>query len=300
MLSTNALLAESTVTLYKSKDFTGTKKEITETWTAAKNVGWNDSINSIKVPPGWKIIIYEASRIKGRSLTLTKDWVADASWTNKISNIDVIEKPKDMINKVVPGANKDETAGPKLITAPAFKDRIIEHHNKYRKQHGVPALIWDDEIAKVAEKWAMHLGRVGTIGHNPGRSGLGENVYAIGKGPVGGEKPFWGWYAEYGQLSCQRTPGMHCGHFTQVVWKSSTKFGCGQALSEWGKSFIVCNYSPAGNVQGHFDANVPVPVCAQAAHKTWLSALGACAKKKACEDKANAEWTEAVKCLHKF
>lgn len=44
---------------------------------------------------------------------------------------------------------------------------------------------------------------------------------------------------------------MATGHFTQVVWKATKRLGCGQA----GK-FVVCNYYPAGNVQGQFRDNV--------------------------------------------
>jgi hypothetical protein len=45
------------------------------------------------------------------------------------------------------------------------------------------------------------------------------------------------------------------GNFTQVVWKSSTRVGCG--ISCDGKfCFGTCSYSPAGNHQGKFRDNV--------------------------------------------
>ena len=48
------------------------------------------------------------------------------------------------------------------------------------------------------------------------------------------------------------------GHFTQVVWKSTTQLGCGLAVNRGNKIYGVCNYSPAGNVvnAGFFKANV--------------------------------------------
>ena len=46
------------------------------------------------------------------------------------------------------------------------------------------------------------------------------------------------------------------GHFTQVVWKSTTKVGA--ALSPCGK-YLVANYSPAGNVKGKYFLNVQKP-----------------------------------------
>lgn len=37
------------------------------------------------------------------------------------------------------------------------------------------------------------------------------------------------------------------GHFTQEVWKSTTKVGCAvQSCSNLGGFFAVCNYNPAG------------------------------------------------------
>uniref|UniRef100_A0A672R6N4 SCP domain-containing protein n=1 Tax=Sinocyclocheilus grahami TaxID=75366 RepID=A0A672R6N4_SINGR len=56
----------------------------------------------------------------------------------------------------------------------------------------------------------------------------------------------------------------HCfvlGHFTAMVWKSSTKFGVGKAVASDGSTFVVARYFPAGNItnQGHFQANVLSP-----------------------------------------
>jgi hypothetical protein len=54
------------------------------------------------------------------------------------------------------------------------------------------------------------------------------------------------------------------GHFTALVWKSTTKLGCGSArcsrLSN--RVILVCNYQPAGNIvnAGFFAANVLRPV----------------------------------------
>ena len=49
------------------------------------------------------------------------------------------------------------------------------------------------------------------------------------------------------------------GHFTQVVWKSTTKVGAGIATYNDGNNvatYIVARYKPAGNVIGAFEANV--------------------------------------------
>jgi hypothetical protein len=54
------------------------------------------------------------------------------------------------------------------------------------------------------------------------------------------------------------------GHFTQVVWRSSSTIGCavqacnnGLGGTGWPRgSLVVCRYSPAGNVLGSFQTNV--------------------------------------------
>ena len=50
------------------------------------------------------------------------------------------------------------------------------------------------------------------------------------------------------------------GHFTQVVWKSSTDFGVGKAQTKDGKWLVVANYYPAGNFVGRYKENVLPPV----------------------------------------
>lgn len=46
------------------------------------------------------------------------------------------------------------------------------------------------------------------------------------------------------------------GHFTQVVWKSSTELGLGVAIQN-NKIYVVGNYKRAGNLLGSFAQNVP-------------------------------------------
>jgi hypothetical protein len=39
------------------------------------------------------------------------------------------------------------------------------------------------------------------------------------------------------------------GHYTQVVWKTTTEIGCGMATGS-ANDYLVCQYSPGGNVIG--------------------------------------------------
>ena len=50
--------------------------------------------------------------------------------------------------------------------------------------------------------------------------------------------------------------GGEIGHFTQLVWDSSTKLGCGVAKSASGGTFVVARYLPAGNTRGQSTKHV--------------------------------------------
>ena len=39
------------------------------------------------------------------------------------------------------------------------------------------------------------------------------------------------------------------GHYSQVVWRSTRRVGCGLAAGN-GLEFLVCDYAPVGNVVG--------------------------------------------------
>ena len=52
---------------------------------------------------------------------------------------------------------------------------------------------------------------------------------------------------------------MSTGHFTQVVWDSSTKLGMGLALGS-GRLYCVGQYSTPGNYDGEYEDNVFPPL----------------------------------------
>jgi hypothetical protein len=149
---------------------------------------------------------------------------------------------------------------------PAEKQDILDCQNAFRCMHGVPDFTWDDRIAANAQAWADK----GQYGHSPGTyrnlngESLGENL-AWGYPTRTACSSAQGWYSEIDKTSPRGIVnqfGMDTGHYTQLVWAGSVRVGCGKGRADVsGKSgdFWVCEYGPAGNMQGGFPANVLAP-----------------------------------------
>ncbi|CAF1460880.1 unnamed protein product [Adineta steineri] len=143
----------------------------------------------------------------------------------------------------------------------------LELHNSLRARHGVPALTLDDSISNSAQAYAEYLANSGRFEHSSDRDGLGENLYeSWGSAPEDnsdqGRTATQSWYDEINDYDYNE-PGfsMQTGHFTQVVWKSTSKLGMGIAFGDGdGKVIVVGRYSPAGNMEGDFPENVPQPL----------------------------------------
>jgi hypothetical protein len=94
-----------------------------------------------------------------------------------------------------------------------------------------------------------------------GQGGLGENI-ASGAPTQSISDAVASWVNEkpnYDHATNSCTSGQECGHYTQVVWSSTTQVGCAQVHcttnSPFGSSFpewdySVCDYNPPGNLCG--------------------------------------------------
>lgn len=126
----------------------------------------------------------------------------------------------------------------------------------------MPALVWDDRLAQVAQNWANQ----GTFAHNPNRDT--DYASAGGSGPVGETiaagtsltpqqlASLWiGEGSNYNYATNACSSGS-CYDYTQVVWAQTTAVGCGLATVRGGTldgaAFLVCNYAPAGNYLGQW------------------------------------------------
>jgi pathogenesis-related protein 1 len=145
---------------------------------------------------------------------------------------------------------------------PAELAGITDAHNRARaaENAGLPALTWDPALAKIAAAWGAKCQSndgSGLIDHNPGRSNgyptyVGENIYGTTGTPTAAEAvKLWVDEKSSYNYASNQCSGV-CGHYTQVVWKATTKVGC--AISrcaniKYGNS-IICDYGPGGNFNG--------------------------------------------------
>ena len=146
-----------------------------------------------------------------------------------------------------------------LLLLSDFKKEILEAHNAYRKQHHAPPLNWSDEAAAAAQTWVDKLAKENVLKHGNHHEGMAQNLamkYAIGGCNLSGQEVTEIWYSEESNYNYGDSKfGYDTGHFTQVVWKSTTHIGAAKAIA--GNScFVVANYMPPGNVVGHFEQNV--------------------------------------------
>jgi len=175
------------------------------------------------------------------------------------------------------------SAAPAVVTSTggSYSQSIVDHHNAHRANHSAPALAWDDAVAATALKIANSCNYAHDTTTDGG--GYGQNIAAgcpadnvtsvITELFYNNEAPnFNGLYGQATPSNINDEAAFDgWGHFSQIVWKSTTLVGCAtvdctgkgngpQGLGNVGSNvapiFTVCNYKSAGNFLGEFDQNV--------------------------------------------
>jgi hypothetical protein len=158
------------------------------------------------------------------------------------------------------GAAPAEALSAGSAPAPPGFAPLLATHNELRATHCAPPLGWSDELAKVAQKWADQLAKRGcNLQHNT--TPYGENLAGATLGSLGPDGAVKLWYAERAKYDFGKPRfSMTAGHFTQLVWAGTRRVGCGIGKCA-DKEVWVCDYDPAGNVEGQFRENVLPTTC---------------------------------------
>jgi len=190
----------------------------------------------------------------------------------------------------------DSATYPLYSLTTADKTNLVKYHNFVRANWGMPALKntnaingWSDTLATNAGKWAQNCNwehssaASRTYGADEFGNPLswGENMAKSGTTDLAAKFPVFtlasqvdGWKSEEkdwdctkteyydfntqaSEDGCNKTPGTMCGHFTQVVWATTTEIGCAlvdcpkdTAWIGYRSQFLVCQYNPGGNTAG--------------------------------------------------
>jgi hypothetical protein len=152
-------------------------------------------------------------------------------------------------------------AAPSTLVIPpstVFALRIVDLHNRVRSAARVAPISWDPMLAAAADVWAAELARTGRWGHSPNtsRPGQGENLWMGTRGAFSVDQMVGSWAGEARWFAPGRFPNVartgdwtQVGHYTQMIWPGTSRVGCAVRSSR-SNDYLVCRYSPPGNVIG--------------------------------------------------
>ena len=162
-------------------------------------------------------------------------------------------------------------------TAADFANNILAVHNSERKAVRVPELVWSDKLAADAKTWADQMAATRDYHHDTehlGKLGEGENLNGViyetrtrlqdastaklQEGWVNEKKYYQQWATDSLPKTANWT-GWMPGHYNQMVWNTTKEVGCatgftplpyGPTRPDAGGVYLVCRYSPPGNIIG--------------------------------------------------
>jgi hypothetical protein len=157
---------------------------------------------------------------------------------------------------ILAGSKGYSQTGQPIYRDASFIDSVLQHHNIFRSALRLPPLTWSADLASDALVWAKKLAKINKGQHDPDVRGKeGENIWWGSAGAFSSGFMVDSWASErqdfvYGVFpDCRTGRSAVVGHYTQMVWKNTLAVGC--ALVSNGKmDYLVCRYSPPGNIIG--------------------------------------------------
>lgn len=144
------------------------------------------------------------------------------------------------------------------LVARTFPARVLAAQNALRTKVGLRPMVWDPQLGEAAALWAAHLATTNRFEHSDrkARPGIGENLWEGSHGRYSVEAMVSLWAAERSNFvpgifpNVSRTSNWYdVSHYTQVIWPQTQRVGCALASNST-TDYLVCRYSPKGNVDG--------------------------------------------------
>ncbi|WP_079247070.1 CAP domain-containing protein [Sphingomonas turrisvirgatae] len=143
--------------------------------------------------------------------------------------------------------------------APLLRRAMLTLHNAARASVRAPELAWDEGLARDAQAYARDLAQRSVFEHSRqprGNPPQGENLWMGTRGAYRYDEMAQHWIDEQRFFINNAIPNVSrsgrfedVGHYTQIIWRSTTRVGCGFA-SNRRDDYLVCRYTPAGNLLG--------------------------------------------------
>ncbi|KAF2817141.1 PR-1-like protein [Mytilinidion resinicola] len=167
-----------------------------------------------------------------------------------------------------PSDEQTQWANPPDINNARFQDQVLRAHNWMRGPHCAQRLYWDDDLAQKA------LAGVQSCTPVMQHYDIGTNL--AGYGPAGDDPEqyyydtwniiAYSWGTDEEAKYDYNHPGFSdaTGHFTQVVWRDSSRVGCAWNVCPADVAYQVrfyCGYRNPGNVAPFYPDNVWPRVC---------------------------------------
>lgn len=139
-----------------------------------------------------------------------------------------------------------------------FASAMLALHNGERVRLGLEPMQWDPTLAAASDGYAGTLAATGIFRHSARstRQGQGENLWTGTRGAFGHHQMVGGWLGEKPLYQPGVFPNVSrngnwaaVGHYTQIIWRGTTNVGCA-VRSSMAFDYLVCRYSPPGNIFG--------------------------------------------------
>ncbi|MBA3527148.1 MAG: SCP-like extracellular [Sphingomonas sp.] len=149
-------------------------------------------------------------------------------------------------------------APPPVVSLDPVSRQLLDAHNRERAMIGAPSLQWDPNLARAAISYGPALAAAGRLQHSPreSRPGQRENLWRGTSHAYLPAQMVASWadekrYFRPGVFPAVSTTGdwLSVSHYTQMIWPTTTRVGCGvYRTPQW--DYLICRYSPPGNVDG--------------------------------------------------